>query len=399
MIFSAPPHPVRFKPWRKYKNAKVIVMAEWEPSEVVIGSTIHTTFQPELNEGNLTAVAELLRWRFDECGPVARHLFADVPAYKNVVQNKKYDLEWLDFARLEQMIKTPEDESHGLVLMSRQTPDLNPLGSDIPVYSILNRATMDSIFNRHLMQSADQLRKFGLLLSSRPSYASCLGWLFESFVHRHLSDPRFRGDTPLIIKKMRRDGNTFISNSSSSPVRLSLGRLDLTVFAPQSPPSSTTGLGSYFISTATKNPAYDSFFFLDVDSTGSPALDTGLHGCAVQASIASSHTCEPSGMADVTARFKSADVMSRDFIVVIPAGHQIKLEGISSTYLDNYDFWSMEVDTGLSTPTTPPKAPRVVGLTAPTAPNVPDIQMVTVEEKQSGGLNRIDKQLRLLSFV
>jgi hypothetical protein len=40
MIFSAPPQPVRFKPWRKYKNAKVIVMAEWEPSEVVIGCAI-----------------------------------------------------------------------------------------------------------------------------------------------------------------------------------------------------------------------------------------------------------------------------------------------------------------------------------------------------------------------
>jgi hypothetical protein len=302
-----------------------------------------------LKEGKFTEVAELLRRRFDECGPVARHLFADVPAYKNVVQKKKDDLEWLDFAHLEQMIKIPEDGSHGLVLMSRQTPDLNPLGSDIPVYSILNRATMDSIFNRHLVRSADHLRKFGVLLSSHTNYASSLGWLFESFVHRHLSDPTFRGDTPLIIKKMRREGNNFISNSSASSVLLSLGRLNLAVFAPKSPPSSTTDLGSYFVAAATNNPAYDSFFFLDVDgATGSPALDAGLHGCAVQASIASTHTCKPSGMADVTARSKSADVLSRDFIVFIPAGHQIKLEGISSTYLDKYDFWSVEVDTGMS---------------------------------------------------
>jgi hypothetical protein len=232
--------------------------------------------------------------------------------------------------------------------MSRQIPDLNPLGSDIPVYSILNRATIDSIFNHHLVQSADQLRKFSVLLSSHTNYTSSLGWLFESFVHRHLSDPTFRGNTPLIIKKMRRDGNNFISNCSSSPVRLSLGRLDLTVFTLQSPPSSTTDLGSYFVPAATNNAVYGSFFFSDVDgATGSPALDAGLHGCAVQASIASTHTCKPSGMVDVTARFKSADVMSRDFIVVIPAGHQIKLEGISSTYLDKYDFWSMEVNAGM----------------------------------------------------
>ncbi|KAJ7499506.1 hypothetical protein FB451DRAFT_40446 [Mycena latifolia] len=370
---------VRFEPWKKYKAAKLIVMNGWDPSEILVGSLLHDAFRPFVQQNKLPELAVLLHRRFDRCGPVARHLFWDRATYEDAVRAKTQVLENLKFETLENMITSPAEqmgESHGLILMSRRTPDTEELGSDVPICSILNRWTMDLLFSRYMLKSIDRLRRFGTLLSSHTGYSSSLGWLFESYVHRYLADPSFRGDTPLLMKKMRRDGANFVPDPNSAPIIISLPERRITIFTTKSDFRNTADHTKYFVPAATNNPAYDSFFYFDVDAiSASTDLPAGLHGCASQATIAATHTCKKPGMVDVSGRFHHADVAFFDFIVVIPVGQTVKLEGVEKIHYNKFSFWYMELDAGF-----------------PTAPDFSPSASLAIEEEVEDGEAHSDDQ-------